>query len=1079
MPCRQRFPEASVQDATPIRKGAASGLTRGFEIAFKAIDALRDRHPLWFSGPPGCGKRAFICGYAASRKLGSVYFETVAGMTDPTPVLQRRQAHPAVPAASAKENPTATEWPVSVLMDRRQAADLVQRLCAGDGDIELIVIDQAHLLDEACVAFAPMFDCLRQFHGKVRFVFISHLRPPDPIVRLCCRNRGVMFSWYGKDSRTRDLSDGGAHLPLPAVEKPYPMLVSSDYEAMRAIVITLEATYARADMDNGDFSQSMAYQTSASIFRRLPEPARRFFLRTAMLTKMTDAMAEALSDDADPRRLLTEALYPLGDRQASDGLVNTYRYHPMLQRFLRCFAHEEFGAEGLAVEVERAVTILFKHHLTEEAFSLLPDIGDDKIKCDRIIAHAVEMMAGNQRPLLERTINSLSIDTCLSDPRLSIWLGLIKLHQNPSGLDSFFEKLFQQFRRKKDIAWMCLAWIGAVDAILLSLVPLSALDRWIDQPMVDQVLTEAFVPGPWATGRFLSGLLLALTLRRPGSPDLPKVYHALCRAQTQAAGHDDAPEMFLRLCLYQMVMGQISDMDMAAAALKKTLGLKGTPPVVLARAQYVLGLYLQLCGQYAELERLLENTAEMADLSGSQCIREAVACTLVKACLARNNVGLARRHFESRSCNYFAGNAWENFHCFSTAAAIEAAAQKYAKADSLLDSAAMAANELGLPAFVAVCRIYRVHLCIAMQQYKEAGEQLDEARRLSRQITGDVHRLSLAFAEVSLKLALKDQTAALALLAGALAECRVWGLYGVYMGPPAAVEKICLSALEAGIEKAFVRALVRARNVKPKSPPVQIDDWPWPIRIYTLGRFAILSDNEKVSFPKKAKKKPLSLLKALVSLGGRGVREEIILDALWPEADADFAHQTLATTLHRLRKMLGHHNAVLVKGGCLTLNTNYIWVDAWAFERTIGAAAKLIHTGLVHGQHEYAVSKAQTAIDYYRGPYLGSETWEPWAVNYGERLRNKYLRIVGKLGHFWERSNQLEEAVECFLKSLEVDNTDEVAYRRLMACYIRMGSRSKALSTYRRCKKILNDNLGMVPSADIENLKRSLEQPAH
>ena len=81
---------------------------------------------------------------------------------------------------------------------------------------------------------------------------------------------------------------------------------------------------------------------------------------------------------------------------------------------------------------------------------------------------------------------------------------------------------------------------------------------------------------------------------------------------------------------------------------------------------------------------------------------------------------------------------------------------------------------------------------------------------------------------------------------------------------------------------------------------------------------------------------------------------------------------------------------------------------------------------------------------------------------------------MANLGHFWEKSNHLEEAVECFQKSLEVDNTDEVAYRRLMACYIRMGRRSKALSTYRRCKEILLGNLGVVPSAEIENLKKSL-----
>ena len=216
------------------------------------------------------------------------------------------------------------------------------------------------------------------------------------------------------------------------------------------------------------------------------------------------------------------------------------------------------------------------------------------------------------------------------------------------------------------------------------------------------------------------------------------------------------------------------------------------------------------------------------------------------------------------------------------------------------------------------------------------------------------------------------------------------------------------------------------------------------------------------------------MLKALIAFGGRGVREEQIMDAIWPDAEADYAHRSFSTTLHRLRKMIGYNQAVPLKGGCLSLNPVYIWVDSWAFERRIGAVEKMLTPQITYGEHDEVIRKTQKAIDYYRGPFLGSETWEPWAVNYGERLRNKFLRIVGKLGHFWEKAGHLEEAIECFQKSLEVDNTDEETYRRLMALHYRMGRLSKALSTYHRCKEILLDNLNIQPSEDTENLRRSL-----
>ncbi len=71
-----------------------------------------------------------------------------------------------------------------------------------------------------------------------------------------------------------------------------------------------------------------------------------------------------------------------------------------------------------------------------------------------------------------------------------------------------------------------------------------------------------------------------------------------------------------------------------------------------------------------------------------------------------------------------------------------------------------------------------------------------------------------------------------------------------------------------------MQRLICRRKIKPDLPPVELDNWPWPVKVYTLGRFAILRDNEKIEVSKKTKKKPLTMLKALIAFGGRGVREE-------------------------------------------------------------------------------------------------------------------------------------------------------------------------------------------------------------
>ena len=112
------------------------------------------------------------------------------------------------------------------------------------------------------------------------------------------------------------------------------------------------------------------------------------------------------------------------------------------------------------------------------------------------------------------------------------------------------------------------------------------------------------------------------------------------------------------------------------------------------------------------------------------------------------------------------------------------------------------------------------------------------------------------------------------------------------------------------------------------SPSQHLENWPWPLKINTLGQFAMERDGEAVRFSGKVQQKPLLLLKALIAFGGREVKEEQLCDALWPDAEGDLAHRSFETTLYRLRLLLGkeaiavqgreaHPGSAILLGGCL------------------------------------------------------------------------------------------------------------------------------------------------------------------
>jgi two-component SAPR family response regulator len=214
------------------------------------------------------------------------------------------------------------------------------------------------------------------------------------------------------------------------------------------------------------------------------------------------------------------------------------------------------------------------------------------------------------------------------------------------------------------------------------------------------------------------------------------------------------------------------------------------------------------------------------------------------------------------------------------------------------------------------------------------------------------------------------------------------------------------------------------------------------------------------------------VLKALIAMGGREVREDEIMDHLWPEADGDLAQQSFASALHRLRQLLGHERIVQRQEGKLTLDDRFCWVDAWAFEATLEQAEGLWKKE----EATNAVQLLEKAMQMYRGPFLAQETGQPWTLSMKERLRGRFLRNVEKLGKYWQQSSQWEKALDVYLKGLEVDDLAEEFYRGVMICYRQLGRRNDALAAYKRYRRILSSVPGLAPSARVEALYKSLAE---
>ena len=176
---------------------------------------------------------------------------------------------------------------------------------------------------------------------------------------------------------------------------------------------------------------------------------------------------------------------------------------------------------------------------------------------------------------------------------------------------------------------------------------------------------------------------------------------------------------------------------------------------------------------------------------------------------------------------------------------------------------------------------------------------------VNNQLDSALFQFTALLVEADLASRRGDEGRVMKALARAMPLGRSHGYVNTWMWSPKMMAELAARALDADIEVDYVRRLVRERKLVPAEAPLEVETWPWPVKVFTLGRFEVLTGERPVRFAGKAQRKPLALLQALIALGGQRVREARLTEALWPDADGDAAHQALSTTLHRLRRLIG------------------------------------------------------------------------------------------------------------------------------------------------------------------------------
>jgi len=195
-----------------------------------------------------------------------------------------------------------------------------------------------------------------------------------------------------------------------------------------------------------------------------------------------------------------------------------------------------------------------------------------------------------------------------------------------------------------------------------------------------------------------------------------------------------------------------------------------------------------------------------------------------------------------------------------------------------------------------------------------------------------------------------------------------------------------------------------------------------------------------------------------VAGGGVPVPSARLVDTLWPDEEGDAGGKALGVCLVRLRKLLGHAEAVVV----------LCWVDAWAFADLV----KIVESG---GEPPQSRSHlGMHALELYRGSLLPADDQDGAIIVARLKLRDMHAQLVSTVGQQMEASGSWKQALNCYRHGTEADELAEEFYQGMMRCHAATGRSAEGIAVYRRLRQTLSVVLGLQPSNQTEQLVQLL-----
>lgn len=1062
---------------TPRPRGAAKVRRPRLEQVYarrrllQTLDSAHKHHRIvWLVGPPGAGKTTLASSYVEARGLPCLWYQIDEGDNDVASFFHYLDGA-AQAALPRQRKPLPRLTPEHLPTLGMFARQYFQALFARFRQPAVLVFDNYHTLPADSRLHEVMREGLAELPPTVSAVFVSRHEPPTALARLQIHNHITLVDAQAlrlTPDETTGIARrlGGKQMHHDSIQR-----IHAQADGWAAgVVLMLGRGQPEPDAPEPAAPQALFDYFANEVFHRMDTDTRRILLESALLPTMTAAAVVQLTAESKSVSVLASLAQRNYFTSCSVGASAIYQYHALFRGFLLRELKLSCPAERLHGLRLRAASLLAEAGRIEDAVGILREAAAWSELARIIVTTAPSLAAQARLVTLDNWIQWLPPEVASNNAWLLYWRAQCRMMISPTEARKLSEQAFARFEESNDALGLYLSWSSVVSALTADWINFMELDRWLG--IFDSLQQRhPQIPTAEAEARVTFSMMVILTNLPTSRPDL-----ALWLGRATGLMRD-LPDVNHRLligaCLaiYYTWIGDMKALVRVMETLEPVHGSSNVAPMADIPWRFASALYYWiLAGKPAKTLEIVVEALRLAETGGEAMyllvLMQGIYGSLLNDDVRGASAYLARMHAMRQ------GSDPAFLTVYHHAASIIAIYENNLDKALGHEQQAVANVTITGGAFHAAL----THMNLAWILYKlekpvEASEHLDRTRAIGRTLKSRILEYSCVITEAVAALDRGQQDTALERLGVALALDKEMGGVIAPIRPPREWVRLYVLAIDHGIEVEHVRAVIRKRKLVPDSPPIEVEHWPWSYRLYTFARFSVVKDDKALLLSGKNRKKPLELLKTLISLGGREVSQQKLTETLWPDAEGDAAQHAFETALYRLRKLLGDEAPLLLKDGRLSLDARTCWVDCWAFERLLSKIEERLCAASI-AELEPLTKKL---FGLYRGHFLDGEVDVPPALSLRERLRSRFLRTLQQFGRRCETERAWEKAIDCYLQALEIEPLTEVCYQNLMIVYRSLGRRAEGLAVYKRCRNTLSTLLGVPPSPETEALRQSLE----